>query len=73
MENPPAAELASSYRVVPATYKPTRKHLRGDEEIDWPYLTWCLMGTAFYFVCSPLILNLSAFVPNFDTGSEMYE
>lgn len=72
MENPPS-QAPPQFKVVPATYRPTRAHLRGDVQVDWSYLLYCLFGTVFFFTFSPLILNLAAFVPDFDTGSQLYE
>ena len=61
---------------MPATYRPKNK-LYGDDPgyitQDKPYLIKCFFGTIFFYIFSPLILNIASWVPDFDTGSQLYE
>jgi len=76
MENPLTAD--KQFRVVPPTYKPSRKSLQGDPDPEIvcsrAYTMFCFFGTVFFFIMSPLFVELSNnYVPDIDTGSEMFE
>ena len=71
MENPPSQDAL--IKVVPATYKPKKIQFQGDSKIDWKYLLWCIGGTAVFMFFSPMWEHLSSYVPDVDTGSELFE
>lgn len=65
--------MNKEFTVVPATYRPSRKHLRGDNDVNWSYTIYCFICTCFAFVFSPLLLKIANLVPNVNTGSKMFE
>ena len=61
--------------MVPASYKP-KSATYGDPNIDIHYtkgyIAWWIICTAIYFVFSPLLVMLAAYVPDYNTDSTIF-
>ena len=65
------------FRIVDPSYRPKNKIYGGggggDIVYTWSYIAWCIMGTAVYFCLSVLPTESAKFIPDIDTGSQLYE
>lgn len=57
--------------VVPPSYKP--KSMPGDPWVEPAPWKWCLGGNFVYFGAMSVVVHLASFIPDVDTGSELFQ